>query len=175
MARSNENGASARVLDIDVFYYLDKGITRYAKECRDDFFYPNKVISDVNDCLNDAKYTLEAELSKASEKRKDAYWALEVAKNRCEYDEEGNSYTPDYSAEERAYQAAVYEEEMVKQKIEEVKELRKQYNQIEAEYKKDQSIFKDFLDKDLEDASQWMKEEYKLMKDYIWTGQQLSF
>lgn len=173
MALGNEDGATARVLDIDVFYYLDKGIMRYVKECRDSFFYPNKVISDVNDCLNDAKLTLEVELDKASEKRKDAYWALEAAKDRCEYDEEGNCYTPDYSAEERAYQAAVYEEEMVKRKIEEVKELRKQYNQIEAEYKNNQSIFNEYLDKDLEDASHWMKEEYELMKDYIWVGQQL--
>ena len=173
MARSNENGATARDLDIDVFYYLDKGIMRYAKECRESFFYPNKVISDVNDSLNDAKLTLEVELDKASEKRKDAYWALEAAKDRCEYDEEGNCYTPDYSAEERSYQAAVYEEEMVKRKIEEVKELRKQYNQIEAEYKNDQITFNEYLDKDLEDASQWMKEEYELMKDYIWVGQQL--
>ena len=174
MARSNENGATARVLDIDVFYYLDKGIMRYAKECRDDFFYPNKVISGVNDSLNDAKYTLEAELSKAHERCTEAYSELEAARSDIEYDDDGDPYTPDYSAEERAYAAAVYDVEVVERKIAELKELRKHYYEIEAEYKDYQNAFESFLDKDLEDASQWMKEEYKLMKDYIWVGQQLS-
>ena len=173
MARRNINNESARVLDVEVFDTLDRGIMRYAKECRDNFFYPGKVISDVNDNLNDAKYTLEAELGKARDKRIDAYYTLEAAKDRRVYDEEGNSYTPDYSAEEYAYEAALREEEMVKQKIAELKELRNQYYQVEAEYKNQKSLFEDYLDKDLEDASQWMKEEYRLIKDYIWQGQQL--
>lgn len=173
MARQNSN-ISARVLDIEVFDTLNRGIKRYAKKCREIFFYPRKVIDDVNDNLNDAKLTLEVELSKASEKRKNAYWALQVAKDKRVYDEEGNSYTPDYSAEQRAYDAAVCEEEIVKQKIAELKELREQYSQIEADYKNHKIAFENYLNKDLEDASQWMKEEYQLMKDYIWQGQQLS-
>lgn len=66
MARQNSN-ISARVLDIEVFDTLNRGIKRYAKKCREIFFYPRKVIDDVNDNLNDAKLTLEVELSKASE------------------------------------------------------------------------------------------------------------
>ncbi len=174
MARDNVNDrSSARVLDIDVFFYLEKGINHYAKACRDSFFYPNKVIDEVNSNLNDAKLTLEVELDKAAERRNDAYYALEVAKDRRVYDDEGNCYMLDYSAEQSAYEEAVREEEMVKQKIYEVKELRKLYYQIEAEYKNHKMAFEDYLNKDLEDASQWMKEEYQLMKDYIWQGKQL--
>lgn len=173
MASGNLNGHSARVLDVEVFDVLRNGILRYAKECRNSFFYPNKIISDVNDYLNDAKYTIEAELGKARDKRIDAYYTLEVAKARRIYDQEGHSYTPDYSAEETAYQAALCEEKMVKQKLSELKELRNQYYRVEAEYKNNQEVFEKFIDTDLEDAAKWMKEEYDLIKDYIRQSQQL--
>ena len=173
MARDNVNSQSARVLDAEVFDALDSGIMRYVKTCRDSFFYPNKIISDVNGYLNDAKYTLEAELGKARDKRIDAYWALEAAKDRRVYDQEGHSYTPDYSAEEGAYQAALHEEDMVKRKVSELKELRNQYYQVEAEYKNSLEVFEKFLDTNLGHASQWMKEESELMKKYIWYSQQL--
>lgn len=190
MAHDNfSDRASARVLDIDVFFYLEKGINHYAKACRDNFFYPDKVISDVNRDLNDAKLTLEVELRKAQEERQKAYLALEEAKAQCEYydwnddydddfsddwdDDDSSDDIIDYSAEEDAYNAALYAEELVEKKLSELQELRKYYNEVEAEYKENKNSFKDYLDKNLENASQWMKEEYQLMKDYIWQGQQL--
>ena len=174
MARDNVNDrASARVLDIDVFFYLEKGINHYAKACRENFVYPDKVISDVNRDLNDAKLTLEVELKHASEKCSDAYNELEAARDEVEYDEDGYEYSPDCSCEENAYNAALAYYEEVKRKLEVLKELRNLYYQVEAEYKNHKDIFKNYLDKDLENASKWMKEEYQLMKDYIWQGQQL--
>lgn len=174
MARNNVNYIeSARVLDMDVFFYLDKGIERYAKECREDFFYPDKVISNVNDDLNDARLTLEVELKHASERCSEAYNELEAARDEVEYDDDGYEYAPDCSCEENAYRAALDYYEVVKGKLDELKELRTRYNQVEAEYKDKKEIFRKYLDKDLEEASRWMKEEYQLMKDYVWQGQQL--
>lgn len=43
-----------------------------------------------------------------------------------------------------------------------------------ADCKYHKIAFENYLNKGLEDASQWMKEEYQLMKDYIWEDQQLS-
>lgn len=172
MARGNTNSQTARVLDAEVFDALDSGIMRYAKTCRDSFFYPDKLISDVNECLNDAKYTLEAELSEARDRRMDAKFALEAAQDDWYYDEDGDYIEPDCSAEEYEYEAAVHAEQVVEGKIADLEELRDHFYQVEAEYKNRQDIFANYLDTEIEDASQWMKEEYSLMKEYISQGKQ---
>lgn len=173
MARGNMSSQTARVLDAEVFDALDKGIMRYAKACRDCFFYPNKVISDVNDYLNDAKYTLEAQLDEARERRIEAKYALEAAQDDWYYDEDGDYIEPDCSAEEYEYEAAVHAEQVVEGKIADLEELRDQYYQVEADYRNRQDVFEKYLDTELEDVSQWMKEEYSLIKEYIWQGIQL--